>query len=279
MLYPTAQHGRDALQFFHLLLQQSFKCLQEEHPEVNQKFKAGNFVVRQSKRPFTAVSPDMKLEQTIQRSQKSSNGIIGQRRQQMYVTEWELMYHEVLGVSNSYREILGVDSSGYRVRGNPYESSIKSLFHNFINSTCVPREDAVCMLKVEEHGGEAYENEIRLPTMERKIIFPNVKSQTAQATQNKSIATADRSIHIAKARGETMKDILKYDLLPTSMLLNSSGYTSKPIKHVLLSEIEKKLDQEQNCFHLRDDTDTAVVVDLMSQIRQLKTKEMQTFKN
>ncbi|KAG8196934.1 hypothetical protein JTE90_027637 [Oedothorax gibbosus] len=155
------------------------------------------------------------------------------------------------------------------MRQSPYESSIQTLLHNFINSKCVPREDDVRLLKVKEHGSEAYEQfrkdrfvnktlklsdvirKIRLPTKERKIIIPTVKSQTAQATQKKSIAAADRSIHIAKARGETMKDILKYDLLPTSMLLDSSGYTSKPIRHVLLSEIEKKLDQEQYCFHLR----------------------------
>ncbi|KAG8173414.1 hypothetical protein JTE90_021680 [Oedothorax gibbosus] len=92
---------------------EKMRCLEEEHPEVYHKFKAGNFAVRQTKRPFTAVSPDMKLEQTIQRSQKSSNGIIGQTRQQMYVTEWELVYHEVLGISNRFREILGADSSGY----------------------------------------------------------------------------------------------------------------------------------------------------------------------
>ncbi|KAG8176012.1 hypothetical protein JTE90_007009 [Oedothorax gibbosus] len=210
---------------------EKMRCLEEKHPEVYHKFKAGNFVVRQTKRPFTAVSPDLKLEQTIQRSQKSSNGIIGQTRQQMYVTEYELVYHEVLGISNRFREILGADSSGYsevivhhelsgnlnanmlkhinilfefmNTRGNPYESSIQTLLHNFINSKCVPREDAVRLLKVKEHGSEAYEpfrndrfvnktlklsdviRKIRLPTMERKIIIPTVKSQTAQATQKK----------------------------------------------------------------------------------------------
>jgi hypothetical protein len=76
-----------------------------------------------------------------------------------------------------------------------------------------------------------------------------------------------------------MKDILQYHLLPTSMLLDSSGYTSKPVKHVLLTELEKKLDQTQYCFQQHDVMDTAVIVDFMPQIRQLRTKDMLTFKN
>lgn len=88
----------------------------------------------------------------------------------------------------------------------------------------------------------------------------------------------DTIIHIAKARGESMKDILKYDLLPTSILFDSSGYTSKPVKHVLLTELEKKLDQTQYCFQHRDVMDSAVIVDFISQIRQLRTKDMLTFK-
>lgn len=270
------------------------RWLEEEHPEVYQKFKAGHFVVRQTKLPFSAVSPDMKLEQTIQRSQKSSKGIIGQTRQHMYVKKWELVYHEVLGISNCFREILGADGTGYsevtrhhelsgnlstnmficvnvlcefmNTRGNPYEISSQTQLHNFINNKSVPREDALRLLKVKEHGQDGYEQfrndcfvnktsklsdlitKVKLPTMERKTIVPTVKSKTTLASQKNSTAAADRSIHIAKARGETMKNILKYDLLPTSMLFDSSGYTSKPVKHVLLAELEKKLDQTQYCF-------------------------------
>ena len=47
----------------------------------------------------------MKLEQAIQRSQKSSKEIIGQNRKSDYVTEWQLIYHEVLDISNTFREI------------------------------------------------------------------------------------------------------------------------------------------------------------------------------
>ena len=47
----------------------------------------------------------MKLEQTIQRSKKSQSGIIGQTWQNNYVTKWEMIYHEILNISNSFQGI------------------------------------------------------------------------------------------------------------------------------------------------------------------------------
>ena len=54
----------------------------------------------------------MKLEQTIQRSKKSSSGIIGQTRQIKYVSESEMVYHEVLIISNTYRDLITSNISG-----------------------------------------------------------------------------------------------------------------------------------------------------------------------
>ena len=53
-------------------------------------FMSGYFVLQQINGSFNAVSPDMKLKQSIQISQKSVHGIIGQTRKSKYVTEWEL---------------------------------------------------------------------------------------------------------------------------------------------------------------------------------------------
>ena len=44
----------------------------------------------------------MKLEQTVQRSKKNQSGINGQTQQNNYVTEWELIYHEILNISNLF---------------------------------------------------------------------------------------------------------------------------------------------------------------------------------
>ena len=65
----------------------------------------GKFDAKNQIGNFSGESPDMKLEQTIQRSKKSAAGIIGQTRQLSYVTERELIYHGVLAISNVYQNI------------------------------------------------------------------------------------------------------------------------------------------------------------------------------
>ena len=62
-------------------------------------------VMRTSAGFSNAVAPNMKLEQTIQRPKKVSVGIIGQTKQNAFVTEWELAYHEVLTISKCYSNI------------------------------------------------------------------------------------------------------------------------------------------------------------------------------
>ena len=70
--------------------------LESHHPDLYAKFSKGKFVVQTTKGTFKAVSPDMKLEQTINRSQMSSGGIIGQTKTSLYVSEWE--YYEIMNI-------------------------------------------------------------------------------------------------------------------------------------------------------------------------------------
>ena len=67
---------------------EKMKKLPQGHPEIYEKFMQVHFVVKQNNREFNAVAPDMKLEQTIQRSKKRVKGIIGQTRQVAYVSQW-----------------------------------------------------------------------------------------------------------------------------------------------------------------------------------------------
>ena len=79
--------------------------LDQEHPDIHTEFLAGNFVVQTSIGTFKAVSPDTNLEQTINLSQKSSGGIVGQTKIGSYASEWELVYHEILAISNCYSDL------------------------------------------------------------------------------------------------------------------------------------------------------------------------------
>ena len=54
---------------------------------------------------------DQKLEQTINRSSIYSDGIFGHYKQKEFIAEWDLIYHEMLGVNNFYREYTGIDEN------------------------------------------------------------------------------------------------------------------------------------------------------------------------
>lgn len=86
---------------------EDMRKLPENAPEVHQAFVAGKFVVKRTRGQFKAVGADMCLEQTINRSQKSSSGIIGSSRKKHFVTQWEMIYHEMLAVSNLHRNVSG----------------------------------------------------------------------------------------------------------------------------------------------------------------------------
>ena len=56
---------------------EKIKILEVEHPELYRRFVMSEFVVRDSVGSFNAVTPEMKLEQSIQRASKSQGGIVG----------------------------------------------------------------------------------------------------------------------------------------------------------------------------------------------------------
>ena len=65
---------------------EKMRQLPNEFPKIYNHFKNGEFVVKGKPGTFNAISLDMKLEQTVQRSNKTQGGIIGQTRQN---NEWQ----------------------------------------------------------------------------------------------------------------------------------------------------------------------------------------------
>ncbi|KAK6182206.1 hypothetical protein SNE40_009938 [Patella caerulea] len=81
---------------------EDMRRLPKTAPEVREMFLKGKHVVKRNQRKFTAVAADMALEQTINRSQKSSAGFIGRTRENDFVAEWEITHHERLMISNFF---------------------------------------------------------------------------------------------------------------------------------------------------------------------------------
>ena len=74
--------------------------LPESAPDVYKAFSSGNFSVKRTPGEFNSVGVDMCLEQTINRSIKWKGGVIGVTKRKDFVSMWNLIYHEMLAVSN-----------------------------------------------------------------------------------------------------------------------------------------------------------------------------------
>ena len=290
--------------------------LESDHPDLYAEFMNGKFVVQTTKGSFKAVSPDMKLEQTINRSQKSSGGIVGQMKTDSYVSEWELVYHEILAISNCFSDLtksktrtgpllhheLGggiskqINESINRVakfiteRGNPYESQQAQKLHNVTSGQLVPEALSVRLLNYFEDGKQRYNvfrNE-RLVTKTKKLSETikkvNLPSfDRSDQTQKKStkptlkkIGDAQKQIDVARARGITLKEILCYDHLNTNILFEED-LTAKPNKSELIKQLEKRLNTDDFSFSAESHLRTATVVDFMSIIRRYPTSKLKTF--
>ena len=97
--------GCDSINYLHYktFYLESMRRLPTDPTTIYEMFMKGYFVINENHRKFSGASPDMKLEQTIQRAQKSSSNTTGQTRRISYLSEWEVGYHELLAISNTFR--------------------------------------------------------------------------------------------------------------------------------------------------------------------------------
>ena len=75
-----------------------------EHLKMYQEFMDGKSVMKTNRGCSNPVTPDLKLEQTIQWSNNSTTEIIGQTRKESFITKWETIYYEIPGIENSEKE-------------------------------------------------------------------------------------------------------------------------------------------------------------------------------
>ena len=238
--------------------------LPETHPQVYEQFFRGNFVVKTNPGTLNAVSPDMKLEQTIQRSQKSSKGVIGQTRQANYVSEWEVVYHEILAISNTLRylirsnignreyelhhELYGNFALNYNKqvikviefvekRGNPFTSGTGIVkLHNFFSGASVVEEVARRLLNFDENSVRRYESFRKecfidktkmLSETIQKSNLSHFATQSQEEAQKKS--QCDKEVAKEVAHIQKLMDIAKSRHIPTSKILEYDLLGASPL--------------------------------------------------
>ena len=81
--------------------------LPDEYPDIHSEFMEGKPGFKTTNSSFYAVSPQMNirtLEQQTKRSQETAGGIVG-KKTDSYVSTQELVYDEILVISNCYSNI------------------------------------------------------------------------------------------------------------------------------------------------------------------------------
>ena len=78
-----------------------------KHPAIFEEFQKGNFAVRRTANTFNMLPPDQVIEQTINRDQKGSGGIIGSSTSQGSVQRWVLASHNTATIIADFEKFVG----------------------------------------------------------------------------------------------------------------------------------------------------------------------------
>ena len=209
--------------FYHELL----KNLKKSHPGLFAEFMQGNFVVTTSDGTFNSVAADMKLEQSIQRSSKSSKGIIGQTRSIGYVTEWCLNYHEILAIKNTFQSII-----------NPYNSSSEThVHHELSKSKILQTNTAIEKIKdFIKHRENPYKLSISSKQLKnissQVVLHPDVAIKQLQFFELSSSKFNDFRKSVYVDQFALLQDTIhQFKLLPVDFAIEASTSDSKQNKN------------------------------------------------
>ena len=100
-----------------------------KHPPVFMEFMDGNHSFSHKNHPFSKVSTDMALEQSINRDSKSKGGVIGMSQNPQAVERWFLTSHERAGTTTALKEMCNINSDSGHCTGKK-EGTVKRTRHD-----------------------------------------------------------------------------------------------------------------------------------------------------
>ena len=87
--------------------------LEKTHPNIYKEFLAGNFSVRRKLESFNKVLSDQVIEQTIDKDQKGSGGVVGFSTSESTVQRWIVSNHIISRILDDFQQslnLLGTDN-------------------------------------------------------------------------------------------------------------------------------------------------------------------------
>uniref|UniRef100_A0ABD2X8Y1 Uncharacterized protein n=1 Tax=Trichogramma kaykai TaxID=54128 RepID=A0ABD2X8Y1_9HYME len=292
------------------------QSLPQKAPEVFEHFMQGRFTVKRSNVPFTSVATDQALEQTINRTSKSSAGVIGSTRKKEFVALWDLTYHELSGINSLMKEIIHFDNNDEEF-DNHHEASesfvlnsenaVQSIltclefydanpFHqndnqlrNIITQETVHESVKKDLLNIFERGLQIYENFVKeriqnktklLSSTITKNNLPNFKTTPTLEKDSKKVAAkpndAQRIISSSVERGFPLSDLFKYELTIKNILFDDDESVKKTSNKCIL--VRKLEESVDNTQAFELGTDTCLMVDCMDVIKQVHIKNSSKIK-
>ena len=85
--------------------------LDKTHPRVYEEFMKGNHTISRLGQPFTQVSTDMALEQSVNLDSKKKGGIIGISKRAVALERWFLTSHQRAAITIAVKDMCGVGES------------------------------------------------------------------------------------------------------------------------------------------------------------------------
>ena len=86
---------------------EDMRKLPETAPDVYDQFMSGGFAIKENPGRFVSTGGDQKLEQTINFTSKNSASVIGHSKQKHFIAQWDLLYHERVGINRLDRKYSG----------------------------------------------------------------------------------------------------------------------------------------------------------------------------
>ena len=94
--------------------------------------------MKQLEGSFNSAGADMCLEQTINRFQKSTCGIIGCTKRKQVIVQWDILYHVISAIVNLPHEISGVTTPSTNLVNHEFNVvatlTYEILIHDMINT-------------------------------------------------------------------------------------------------------------------------------------------------
>lgn len=293
--------------------------LKETAPDIYNRFMEGQFTVKHSDTSFSSVGTDQALEQTINRSKKSSSGIIGSTRKKQFVAAWDLVYHEILAITNLYREKTYLKNDNYELklhheystkkndrteqlltkmlqyiseRVNPFMDGSQPL-KNIVTQECTSAETSKALLNIFDTGCKVYE-QFRKERFEdftkpisstiTRVKLPSFKAATQNSVQKelkvkKKPNKDHRIFDLARERGYSIKSLLSFELTYENPLFEENDILKKETQKSNIFDELQKILDNEEYILEPDSDKFCLMVDVMMGLRKLQWKNMKTFQD